>query len=227
VAEARRVISVSHTPVEDAAARVIDALAGLGSSAPRLAIAGGSALAAVGLVRQGLLHRLWRQLRLTWVDERCVSQSDSESNRGRAYRARHLEHSDPPGEELPLFLDDEDPEAACTRVGKALHARFDDRLDVLLLGLGADGHVASLFPGHAALVATRPVVVVRDSPKPPACRISLTLPILATAQVAVMLAPGKGKAGVLERLARGDGSLPASALKNLEVFTDLQVGGER
>jgi len=68
------------------------------------------------------------------------------------------------------------------------------RFDVLLLGMGPDGHVASLFPGHAALdIADRTVVGVLDSPKPPPERVSLTLPAIRAAREVWIVAAGAEK----------------------------------
>ncbi len=187
---------------------------------PRLAIPGGSAASALAAVDAGL----WRRVLLTWVDERCVPAGDADSNRGAALRKGLLDRGEPAALELPLYEDGEAPEQACARVGEALAERFGSALDVALLGLGEDGHVASLFPGRAwpggALVAA-----VLDSPKPPPRRITLTLPMLRTAKSAILLAAGEGKRAALERLLDGDPALPASALEPLVIVTDL--GGLR
>lgn len=84
-------------------------------------------------------------------------------------------------------------------------------LDVVLLGAGADGHIASLFPGHPALSSTALCVEVRDSPKPPPERLSLTLPVLAAARRVVFVASGAGKAAMLARARRGE--LPLGRLR--------------
>jgi 6-phosphogluconolactonase len=185
----------------------------------RLAVAGGSALAALGALRAALDPGVWRRLRLTWVDERCVPVADPQSNRGEALRAGHLDPAAPPGLELPLYLDRETPEAACARVARGLRDLFMGGLDALLLGMGEDGHLASLFPGHRWDVAVD-VFPVPDSPKPPPSRITLALPLLAAAPTPVLLAAGSGKREALKRLAAGDPALPGTALKNLQVVTD-------
>jgi 6-phosphogluconolactonase len=163
---------------------------------------------------------VWGRLRLTWVDERCVPFLDPDSNRGGAYRDGQLDPSDPPGLELPLYLDGETPVEACARVAAALRERFDGGLDALLLGMGEDGHIASLFPGRPfERVGGPPVFPVPDSPKPPRRRITLALSLLAAAESAVLLASGAGKREALERLAAGDPALPASALLSLTVVS--------
>lgn len=81
-------------------------------------------------------------------------------------------------------------------------------IDVALLGVGPDGHIASLFPGHPALQATGVAVAVPDGPKPPPQRISLTLPVLEDVDHAVLVALGDEKASVLRRALAGDDSIP-------------------
>ena len=84
--------------------------------------------------------------------------------------------------------------------------------DVLMLGVGPDGHVASLFPGHPGFaVTTGTVIAVRESPKPPPVRISLTLPALQTAGQAWLLAAGDEKADVVARALGGE-PLPAASV---------------
>ena len=188
----------------------------------RLAVTGGSAVAPLGLVRRRLAAGVWGRLQLTWIDERCVPFGDPESNRGIAYRTGHLDPSDPPGLELPLFLDGEQPEAAAARVAAQLGGAFQGRLDVLLLGLGEDGHIASLFPGKPFRRPGDPLAfAVLDSPKPPPRRITLSLAALATAPGSVLVAFGEGKRDALARLAQGDPALPGSALDGLTVVSDL------
>lgn len=205
--------------------RLAAALAGL--DAPRLAIPGGSAARAVGTLRALLGPQRWSRVRLTWVDERCVAYGDPDSNRGEAWRQGLLVRDAPPAFELALFEDGESPAGACARVREQLAARFDSRIDVALLGLGEDGHVASLFPGRR--VEGPLVAAVEDSPKPPARRITLTLPMLRTARTVVVLATGEAKRAALLRLLDGDAALPASALDALEIVTDLSLdaGGAR
>ncbi len=182
--------------------------------APRLAIAGGSAASA--LDRHAIAA--WDHLRLTWVDERVVPFDHPDSNRGAAWRSGLLT---PPGLEMPLLKDDETAQEAAARVTAALRTAFGNGLDVLLLGIGEDGHFASLFPGHP-WGGEVPVLIVPDSPKPPSLRLSLSLPFLQTASRAVLLATGEGKRESLRRLRTGDPSLPASHLSDLDVVTDLR-----
>jgi 6-phosphogluconolactonase len=124
-----------------------------------------------------------------------------------------------PGTDGP---DGDDPEAAAARYAAQLLAatRPEDHgpvpsFDVLLLGIGPDAHVASLFPGLPALYEERPVVAVRGAPKPPPTRLSLTLPAIRCAREVWVLAAGKEKARAvrLALSASGPVQVPAAGAR--------------
>lgn len=188
-----------------------------GTGACRLAIPGGSALAALPFARARLSSLSWSRVRLTWVDERCVPVGDPQSNRGAFVRLGLPE----PGLVLPLW--DVGGDDAVARFALEFRQKFAGGLDVLLLGLGEDGHVASLFPGHAALLETGVAVLVEDSPKPPPRRISLTMTTLQTAGLGIILAAGASKHAALRRVMAGEAGLPTSALRRLTIVTDLDM----
>ena len=85
-------------------------------------------------------------------------------------------------------------------------------MDLLLLGVGPDGHVASLFPGHSALSEEhRLALPIVDAPKPPPRRLTLTLPILTSAERVIVMALGESKAAIMrEALRQKDAQLPVS-----------------
>jgi 6-phosphogluconolactonase len=121
--------------------------------------------------------------------------------------------------------DGDDVDAAARRYCEELASFAEGRsgpsgvpaFDVVLLGVGPDGHVASLFPGSAPLAErSRSVVAVRDSPKPPPTRLSLTVPALCRAEEIWLLAAGTEKSrAVSEALSVGSG-LPATTVHGRE-----------
>ena len=149
-----------------------------------------------------------------WADERAVPPDDPESNYGIARRlwlepagvpdaAVHRMHGEAP-----------DLAAAAKAYSDVLEVLrgAPPRLDLVLLGVGPDGHVASLFPGHPLLAEeSRWVAPVADAPKPPPRRLTLTLPVLAGADHVVIAATGAAKAScVRAALDEPDSSLPVA-----------------
>ena len=165
----------------------------------------------------------WRHLDMWWGDERFVPTGDPERNETGARQAL-LDHVDAspdrvhpmPGPDGP---DGPDPEAAAARYAGWLLAasRPEDHsqvpsFDVLMLGIGPEGHVASLFPGMPALYEEqRTVVAVHGSPKPPPTRLTLTLPAITAAREVWILASGEEKAGAIRLALSGAGSVQVPA----------------
>ena len=139
------------------------------------------------------------------VDERCVPRDHPESN------GRMLREALGPEARVREARGELGPEDAAW-----LYAREvgEDRVfDVLVLGLGEDGHTASLFPGHPEAASEHaPVIGVRGSPKPPPERITLTLPVIARARHTVLLVTGDAKREPLARVRAGDETLPPARL---------------
>ena len=164
----------------------------------------------------------WRHLEVWWGDERFVPSGDKERNETGA-RAALLDHVDvDPARVYPMPPSDgpdgADPDAAAARYAtwlKEAAAPEDHGLvpsfDVLLLGIGPEGHIASLFPGMPALYDERSVVAVRNSPKPPPTRLSLTLPSINAAKEVWILASGKEKAGAVALALSGTGPVQVPA----------------
>ncbi|MEV4677352.1 6-phosphogluconolactonase, partial [Actinomadura sp. NPDC049382] len=160
----------------------------------------------------------WSRVDVWWGDERFRPAGDPERNETGA-RAALLDHVpvDPARVHVmagPDGADGDDPDAAAERYAAELRAAAGPgpvpEFDVLMLGVGPDAHVASLFPGMPGLRDERPVVAVRDSPKPPPTRISLTFPSLRAAREVWVLAAGASKAEAV-RLALAAGTDVARA----------------
>jgi 6-phosphogluconolactonase len=124
-----------------------------------------------------------------------------------------------PGPDGP---DGDDPEAAAERYASELAAATQPEdhasvpsFDVLMLGIGPEGHVASLFPGMPAVYDNRPIVAVRGSPKPPPVRISFTFPSIQAAREVWILASGEEKASAVALALSGPGpvQLPAAGAR--------------
>ncbi|MEV4894882.1 6-phosphogluconolactonase [Nonomuraea sp. NPDC059023] len=154
----------------------------------------------------------WPKLDVWWGDERFLPEGDPERNETGARKAL-LDHVDLDPARVHVMrgpdsgMTAEESADAYTAELRAA-ARPEDHgpapsFDVMLLGMGPDAHVASLFPGMPALYDTRPVVAVHGSPKPPPTRISLTLPTIQAAREVWVVAAGAEKAGSV-RLALSD-----------------------
>lgn len=150
----------------------------------------------------------WRHLDIWWGDERFLPTGDPERNETSARKAL-LDHvdTDParvrpmPGPDGP---DGPDPEAAAARYASWLLSAspHEDRgqapaFDILMLGIGPEAHVASLFPGMPALYEERTAVAVHGAPKPPPTRLTLTLPAINAAREVWILASGPEKAAAV------------------------------
>jgi 6-phosphogluconolactonase len=157
----------------------------------------------------------WSDVHFWFGDERCVEPDDPESNFRLVQETLVV-----PGAEIHRCRGELGPDAAAAEYADALR---DVILDVALLGMGPDGHTASLFPGNEALRAEGVAAGVRDSPKPPPERVTLTLPYLNGARRIVLLTPGAAKAQALARVVAGpDEAIPASLLARdrLEIVAD-------
>jgi 6-phosphogluconolactonase len=170
----------------------------------------------------------WRRVDFWWGDERFAPTGHPDRNETGA-RSALLDRIDVdparvhpmPGPDGP---DGDDPEAAAARYAGWLAPQTPPRsgtvpsFDVLMLGIGPEGHVASLFPGMPAVYDSRPVVAVRDSPKPPPVRISLTFPSIQAAREVWILASGEEKADAVALALSGadPARLPAAGARGLE-----------
>jgi 6-phosphogluconolactonase len=192
-----------------------------------VALTGGGTAKALYQTMAALPDRNWTARHWFWGDERLVPPTSPDSNAGLALPTIL---KDVPKENIHLVPHDAgSPDAAAARYAATLRMSYGtDTLmtekplfDLMLLSLGPDGHIASLFPGAASLnERTKWAVGVSGRELP---RVSLTLPALESAKTVVLLAAGAAKAEALAGYLAGDASLPATALKPLcgiELFAD-------
>lgn len=148
----------------------------------------------------------WTRVVVWWGDERYVDPGSSDRNAGQA-REAFLSVVGVPDEnvhEVPTTADCGSVEEAAAAYAEALRARGASGFEVVMLGLGPDAHVASLFPGHPALdVRDAMTVAVHDSPKPPPERVSLTFEALNRNRALWFLVSGEGKAEAVARALAG------------------------
>ncbi len=167
----------------------------------------------------------WAHSHIFWGDERCVRHDDPQSNFAMA-QAAMLAHVPIPKKNVHRLVCESHPPAECARAyERSLSEFFKDEtpsFDLLNLGVGSDGHTASLFPRHPALDQKDHWVI--DIPRAPAApklpRVSLTLPIINQAKVILFLAKGQNKKRRIEEILENSGDpnhpLPAARVKALE-----------
>jgi 6-phosphogluconolactonase len=148
----------------------------------------------------------WRSVFVYWSDERQVPLDDPSSNYAMAKTALLDQVAIPPEQVFPLVGD---PTPALRRVPDDNRGR--PRFDIIHLGMGEDGHTASLFPGSPAPQEAQALVArVPNAPKPPPERLTLTLPVINAARAVLFMVQGAAKRDALERVLRRDPALPAS-----------------
>ncbi len=205
-------------------ALIVDAIQRRGRCA--LALAGGSTPLPVYRVLAGPAFTPaipWPQVHVYFGDERAVPPDDPASNFGAA-RAALLDLVPIPAAQVHRMEGERADREAAARAYEAL---LPDRLDLILLGIGPDGHTASLFPGSGALDETGRRVVPVTGPKPPSERLSITPPVLAAAREVVVLVTGADKAGVVARVLDGVGpvaELPVRVVKDRVWLLDRAAG---
>jgi 6-phosphogluconolactonase len=168
----------------------------------------------------------WRLVDFWWGDERFEPGGDPERNETGA-RAALLDKLGVEAARVHVMAgpdgpDGDDPDASAARYAAALAAAGRGApvpaFDVLMLGIGPEGHVASIFPDSAAAHATGSVVAVRNSPKPPPTRISLTFSAIQAAREVWILASGGEKAEAVAEALSGvtQDKLPAAGARGTE-----------
>ncbi len=172
----------------------------------------------------------WARVQVFWGDERCVPPDHPESNYALA-RETLLDHVPLPEGNIHRIRAELDPRRAAALYQEELEAVLgtEGRFDLVLLGIGADGHTASLFPGTLALEEKTRWVVENYVESLSAWRVTLTLPVLNAARQVTFLLSGAPKAETLARVRAGE-RLPAAlvhlSLGRLTWMVDRDAVGE-
>jgi 6-phosphogluconolactonase len=161
----------------------------------------------------------WKQVSWYWGDERFVPHDHPESNY-RMAREAMLSKAPVPPENIHPIPTDGTPEEAAREYERTLQRAYGaptldpsrPLFDIMLLGLGSDGHTASLLPGDPAL-EERKRWVVPVSQGRPEVRITLTLPVIDSSRHVAFLVSGRSKAAVLAAVRAGDSRLPAARVR--------------
>ncbi len=151
---------------------------------------------------------LYQGLHIWWSDERFVERSSTEQNSSPALNsvtnknvAIHMLRSSDEVENIEVAVED-----YLAQLGETF-------MDLTILGLGPDGHIASLFPGAAHIDRLEKVIAITDSPKPPAVRATFTLSMINTSTLVWIIAAGASKADAVTKIIEGDLSIPASYIR--------------
>jgi 6-phosphogluconolactonase len=163
----------------------------------------------------------WERLHWYLGDERCYPPGHAGRN-DVMLEAELWSRIDTPAANRHPIPAELGPEAAAGRYSREIVAA--GQLDIVLLGMGEDGHTASLFPGNPALDDSRPVVPVHRAPKPPAERVSLGLSTLQAATERIVLVSGADKRVALQRVQAGE-ALPIARIGPLLWFVDDDAAG--
>ena len=182
-----------------------------------LALSGGTT-PALFLRRLAQQPLVWSQVVVTLCDERWVAPTHERSN-ARLLFENLLQGAAAAARFEPLFADAPEPEAVLEQITTRIDA-LPASFDAVVLGLGLDGHIASLFPGGDRLAqALDPYGAARvlpiRAPDAGEVRITLTLPVLAAARNLYLQIEGAEKQAVFERIVRGEGIMAASPLRAL------------
>lgn len=190
-----------------------------------IALSGGSLIETISpvLSTAPLRDRIdWSAWHVFWADERWVPPISPDSNVGLARRLL-FSRVGVPEEHIHAVDASKSPDEAAQAYASEMRKVFQvetgafPRFDLILLGLGEDGHTASLFPGHPVLLESRRwVVPVFNAPKPPPVRVTITLPVINAARRVVFMAAGAEKAAIVSKTldpAEGQPKLPVQMVR--------------
>jgi len=176
-----------------------------------LALTGGTL--GTELTRELVAHwnanpEVYQGLHIWWSDERFVERSSSEQNSAPVLNAVTNQNV-----VIHTLRASDEVENIDDAVNDYLAQIGENFMDLTVLGLGPDGHVASLFPGAAYIDRLEKVIAISDSPKPPSIRATFTLWMINTSTLVWIIAAGASKAEAVTKIIEGDLSIPASYVR--------------
>ena len=161
----------------------------------------------------------WDKVRLFWVDERCVPPGDADSNFNMT-RNNLLVNIHIPAENIYRIHGENDPEIEAKRYSRILKENVEPvngwpKFDIILLGLGEDGHTASVFPGNESLFHSTKYCEAVTHPQTGQRRITMTGPLINNAEEVIFIVTGSTKAEIVKRVLEDDheADFPASRVK--------------
>lgn len=177
----------------------------------------------------------WEYVHFFWADERCVTPEDPESNYGMT-RSKLFDKIAIPYSNIHRIIGENDPEQEALRYSKEIYAYTQERdglplFDIIMLGLGQDGHTASIFPKHSDLFNSGKICEVAVHPVTFQNRVTITGRVINNADSVVFLVTGKKKAKIIEKILKRNSSelnFPAAYIVpvygELRWFIDSEAG---
>ncbi|XP_014479719.1 PREDICTED: 6-phosphogluconolactonase [Dinoponera quadriceps] len=206
-----------HAQINNVVSHAADAAFLRGDSLFRIGVSGGSMVDVLATCLPKIKTD-WSKWRIFLCDERIVEANDERTNLA-LYKSNFIGKV-PVTEDQFIQVDTKlSAEDAAMDYIKKISSFFPPdrfpRFDCLLLGVGPDGHTCSLFPNHTRVLEEINMWVTweLDSPKPPPCRISLTLPVINNARLCVFIATGSSKADIVKRILENKEDLPATRVQ--------------
>ena len=151
---------------------------------------------------------MYQELHVWWSDERFVDRASTEQNSAPALNSVTNKNVT-----IHMLRASDEVENIDVAVEDYLAQLGENFMDLTILGLGPDGHVASLFPGSAQIDRLEKVIAITDSPKPPAIRATFTLSMINASTLVWIIAAGAAKADAVTKIIEGDLSIPASYVR--------------
>ncbi len=151
---------------------------------------------------------MYQGLHIWWSDERFVERSSSEQNSAPVQNVATNQNV-----AIHALRASDEVENIDDAVNDYLAQLGENFMDLTILGLGPDGHIASLFPGAAHIDRLEKVIAITDSPKPPSVRATFTLSMINTSTLVWIIAAGASKAEAVTKIIEGDLSIPASYVR--------------